>query len=79
MPHMRKLSAAEVSAQEQPKQGRQARPARAEPLSEHAGRATAQASGPRQTARERYQNVLPRWMRSGEPAGRQEQGKRRKW
>jgi hypothetical protein len=68
MAHMRKLRTAKVGAQEQPRSGRRALLPGAEmPLCE-----------PRQTARERYESVLPRWMRSKEPAGRQEQNRGRR-
>ena len=59
---------------------RQASPApRADaPPSEPLGRAAPRRPRPRQTASERYQAVLPRWMRSSEPSDRQEREKRRR-
>jgi hypothetical protein len=48
------------------------------PPSEPAGRAARPRPRPRQTASERYQTVLPRWMRGKEPSGQQERGKRRR-
>jgi len=48
------------------------------PPSEPAGGAARRRPRPRQTAIERYQTVLPRWMRNKEPSSRQERGKRRR-